>query len=113
MEIYKLSDEIEKSTGVRRDDGTDEKKSEQVVTDLKQGVRNPERVNVYIDEKFAFSLDIAQVVSCKKSPLLHATVMLILRNTRASHLVWVSSASRCSSTTSMICACSTKTMSAS
>ncbi len=62
MEIYKLSDEIEKSTGVRKGGGAGAKKSERVVTELKQGVRNPERVNVYIDKKFAFSLDIAQVV---------------------------------------------------
>lgn len=32
------------------------------ITDLKQGVRNPDRVNVFVDEKFAFSLDISQVV---------------------------------------------------
>lgn len=32
------------------------------ITELKQGVRNPDRVNVYVDSKFAFSLDISQVV---------------------------------------------------
>lgn len=32
------------------------------ITDLKQGVRNPNRVNVYVDSKFSFSLDISQVV---------------------------------------------------
>lgn len=32
------------------------------ITDLKQGVRNPNRVNVYINSKFAFSLDVSQVV---------------------------------------------------
>ena len=32
------------------------------ITDLKQGVRNPDRVNVYVDSKFSFSLDISQVV---------------------------------------------------
>lgn len=32
------------------------------ITDLKQGVRNPDRVNVYVNEKFLCSLDIAQVV---------------------------------------------------
>ncbi|MDO4526852.1 MAG: RecX family transcriptional regulator [Candidatus Saccharibacteria bacterium] len=76
MEIYKLSDEIEKSTGARKGGGAGAKKSkriatelrpmvenpERVVTELKQGVRNPERVNVYIDKKFAFSLGISQVV---------------------------------------------------
>lgn len=32
------------------------------ITDLKQGVRNPDRVNIYVDGKFSFSLDISQVV---------------------------------------------------
>ena len=32
------------------------------ITDLKQGVRNPERVNVYVNGKFSFSLDVSQVV---------------------------------------------------
>ena len=32
------------------------------ITDLKQGVRNPDRVNVYVNEKFLCSLDISQVV---------------------------------------------------
>ncbi|MBR3132056.1 RecX family transcriptional regulator [Candidatus Saccharibacteria bacterium] len=35
------------------------------ITNLKQGVKNPNRVNVYIDETFAFSLDVAQVVDFK------------------------------------------------
>ena len=33
-----------------------------VITDLKQGVKNPNRVNVFVDSKYAFSLDVAQVV---------------------------------------------------
>lgn len=32
------------------------------ITDLKQGLRNPDRVNVYVDSRFSFSLDISQVV---------------------------------------------------
>ena len=32
------------------------------ITDLKQGVRNPDRVNVYVEGRFSFSLDISQVV---------------------------------------------------
>lgn len=32
------------------------------ITNLKQGVRNPDRVNVYVDGKFLFSLDVSQVV---------------------------------------------------
>ena len=39
-----------------------EKNEELVITDLKQGVKNPNRVNVFVDGKFSFSLDIAQVV---------------------------------------------------
>ena len=36
-----------------------------IITGLKQGVKNPERVNVYVDSKYAFSLDLAQVVDFK------------------------------------------------
>ncbi|MBR2543566.1 RecX family transcriptional regulator [Candidatus Saccharibacteria bacterium] len=32
------------------------------ITNLKQGVKNPERVNVFVDGMFSFSLDISQVV---------------------------------------------------
>ena len=37
----------------------------QKITDLRQGVKNPNRVNVFVDSKFAFSLDISQVVDFK------------------------------------------------
>ena len=37
----------------------------QKITDLKQGVKNPNRVNVFVDGKFAFSLDVVQVVDFK------------------------------------------------
>ena len=37
----------------------------QKITDLKQGVKNPNRVNVFVDGKFAFSLDVTQVVDFK------------------------------------------------
>ena len=53
MDIYKLSDKVEVPNG---DPGSLK------ITDLKQGVRNPDRLNVYINEKFSFSLDISQVV---------------------------------------------------
>lgn len=33
-----------------------------LVTDIKQAVKNPNRVNVFVDDKYSFSLDIAQVV---------------------------------------------------
>ena len=40
-----------------------EKKSSALkITELKSGTRDPNRVNVFLDEKFAFSLDLAQVV---------------------------------------------------
>lgn len=32
------------------------------ITELKQGLKNPDRVNVFVDGKFSFSLDISQVV---------------------------------------------------
>lgn len=35
------------------------------ITNLKQGVKNPERVNVFVNGKFEFSLDVAQVVDFK------------------------------------------------
>ena len=35
------------------------------VTNVKQGVKNPNRVNVFVDSSFAFSLDVAQVVDYK------------------------------------------------
>ena len=34
----------------------------QTITDLKQGVHNPNRINVFLDHKFSFSLDLSQVV---------------------------------------------------
>lgn len=35
------------------------------VTGLKQGAKNPNRVNVFVDDKYEFSLDVAQVVDFK------------------------------------------------
>jgi len=35
------------------------------ITNLKPGVKNPNRVNVFVDGKFSFSLDVAQVVDMK------------------------------------------------
>lgn len=52
MDIYKLSDDCVGSGKL-------------VITDLKQGVKNPNRVNVFINSEFLFSLDIAQVVDYK------------------------------------------------
>lgn len=47
MEIIKLSD-------------SDEAKF--VITNMKQGVKNPNRVNIYVNDKYEFSLDVTQVV---------------------------------------------------
>ena len=35
------------------------------ITDLRQGIKNPNRVNVFVDSRFAFSLDVTQVVDLK------------------------------------------------
>ena len=35
------------------------------ITDIKQGVKNPNRVNVFVDDEYAFSLDLSQVVDFK------------------------------------------------
>lgn len=37
----------------------------QKITDLKQGVKNPNRVNVFVNSKYEFSLDVTQVVDFK------------------------------------------------
>lgn len=50
------------------------------ITDLKQGVKNPNRVNVFIDEEFALSLDVAQVVD------FHLKIGLVLTPERLTEL---------------------------
>ena len=62
MEIYRLTDEVPEE--VRKSNGECKKSnvSELIITDMKAGVKNPERVNVYVNSKFAFSLDVAQAV---------------------------------------------------
>lgn len=35
------------------------------ITDLRQGIKNPNRVNVFVNSRFAFSLDVTQVVDLK------------------------------------------------
>ena len=67
MEIYKLKDEVpekrqsNKKSARRTDDCCDKLK----ITDMRQGVKNPERVNVYVNGAYALSLDVAQVVDYK------------------------------------------------
>lgn len=75
MEIYKLSDEIpEKNsanlTKKRKRDimqeeaprGAGVSGGELKITDIKKAVRNENRVNIYVNGRYAFSLDVAQVV---------------------------------------------------
>lgn len=35
------------------------------ITNIKQGVKNPNRANIFVDDKYSFSLDISQVVDFK------------------------------------------------
>lgn len=56
MEIYKLRDDV---AGDTHQVDLNEK---MIITDLKQGVKNSNRVNVFINKMYAFSLDVAQVV---------------------------------------------------
>ena len=75
MEIYKLSDEILEKNSVnltkkhKRDimqvqalRSAGVSGDELKITDIKQAVRNENRVNIYVNGKYAFSLDVAQVV---------------------------------------------------
>lgn len=72
MDIYKLSDDIPVEPVRRRKrkgvgahgivDGADFDDNVLKITDMKQGVRNENRVNVYVNGKYSFSLDVAQVV---------------------------------------------------
>ena len=66
MEIYKLSDDIpDKDLKASSSDTKVAVSSTLTITNLKQGVKNPNRVNVFIDDKYAFSLDVSQVVDYK------------------------------------------------
>ena len=56
------------------------------ITDLKQGVRNPNRVNVYVNGKFAFSLDVSQVVDLKIKKGLVVSKDRLLEFEKASEL---------------------------
>ena len=56
MEIYKLKD-FEKVGGDDFD-----AVGELRITDIRQAVRNENRVNIFVNDKYAFSLDIAQVI---------------------------------------------------
>ncbi|MBR3320229.1 RecX family transcriptional regulator [Candidatus Saccharibacteria bacterium] len=58
MEIINLSSD---SDAVLKPKAKESEPKNQI-TDLKSGVKNPNRVNVFLDDKFSFSLDISQVV---------------------------------------------------
>ena len=67
MKIYKLGDEIPEERRGRNAEseagGSATMESEGLkITDLKQGVKNPNRVNVFVNGKYELSLDVAQVV---------------------------------------------------
>ena len=75
MEIYRLKDEVPEGRKKQNGDGSrlggfdnggDFVENEKlVITGLKVGVKNPNRVNVFVNSRFAFSLDVAQVVEFK------------------------------------------------
>ncbi len=44
---------------------TEQSAAEQKITDIKQAVKNPNRVNIFVDNEYSFSLDIAQLVDEK------------------------------------------------
>lgn len=73
MEIYKLSDEIpvDRLTKKHKYDRMRAETSEDAmvsggaelrITDIRQAVKNENRVNIYVNGKYRFSLDVAQVV---------------------------------------------------
>ena len=39
--------------------------SELTITDIKQGLKNPNRANIFVNGKFSFSLDISQIIDLK------------------------------------------------
>ena len=56
MKIYRLND---------NPNGKPAESATLVVTDIKQAVKNENRVNVFVNDKYSFSLDIAQLVDFK------------------------------------------------
>ena len=65
MDIYKISEEIPEK--IDEDEFFSDREDidegfELLITDLRQGVKNPDRVNVFVNNRFSFSLDVSQVV---------------------------------------------------
>lgn len=81
MEIYKLKDKVPEGRNGRAKGADGEDLSDELkITDLKQGVKNPNRVNVFVNGEFSFSLDVAQVVD------LGVKVGLVLDEARLAEL---------------------------
>jgi DNA polymerase-3 subunit delta len=59
MDIYKFGDNI-RSEASRGERNLDEEGL--IITDIRQAVKNENRVNIFVNGKYSFSLDIAQVV---------------------------------------------------
>ncbi|MBQ3440997.1 RecX family transcriptional regulator [Candidatus Saccharibacteria bacterium] len=70
MDIYKFSEKIPDTASdgeVSEEEFFADREEidedfELVITDLRQGVKNPDRVNVFVNNRFSFSLDVTQVV---------------------------------------------------
>ncbi len=60
LEIKSLRDDLVKETPTKADKSSRE--HELIITQMASGVRDQNRVNIYVNEKFAFSLDLKQVV---------------------------------------------------
>ena len=68
MEIFNLKDQIPEEKAAHNDTPAEKNgifDEKLTITDMKQGAKNPNRVNVFINKMYAFSLDVAQVVDFK------------------------------------------------
>lgn len=88
MKIYNLNDDIVKTDNNMADDGLSQNPVSSValvITDIKQAVKNPNRVNIYVNDEYAFSLDIAQVVDLhvKKGAEISEQELTELKNASA------------------------------
>lgn len=68
MKIYKLSDAIPEEGSKKSaedNDGLGKLEPTLKITDIRQAVKNQNRVNIFVNGKYSFSLDIAQVVDLR------------------------------------------------
>lgn len=56
-----------------------------VITDLRPAVKNDKRVNIFVDDKFAFSLDVSQVVDFKLKRGQEITEAVLIKYRKASN----------------------------